>query len=340
VEGDRRFLNWLTGPMFALQAPWDPSASVALGLRMTRCVVAAVAVAFALARAAIGQEAPILQVEAPPELTRQAAAVRSLGEGEWASLLNLVGLTAPGPPVRVVLAPEGSRLAGNVPSWVSGYAVPELDTVVLFPDRVPSYPDRNLETLLHHEIAHLLLARAAGGKPVPRWFNEGTATVAAREWGVEDGARVALATIGRGPRSLFEVDESFSGDGAAASRGYAVSAALVRYLLRRYGDDVVSRILARVSRGAEFDDAVEAATGETLSGFAHGYFGRETFWTTWVPFLTSSTVLWMAITLLALLAIKRRRERDEALREAWAEEERLAAPGVAPPPEDDPHRLN
>jgi hypothetical protein len=48
----------------------------------------------------------------------------------------------------------------------------------------------------------------------------------------------------------------------------------------------------------------------------------------------------MAITLLALLAIKRRRERDEALREAWAEEERLAAPGVAPPPEDDPHRLN
>jgi hypothetical protein len=237
-----------------------------------------------------------------------------------------------------VLAPEGSRLAGNVPSWVSGYAVPELGTVVLFPGRVPSYPDRNLETLLHHEIAHLLLARAAGGNPVPRWFNEGTATVAAREWGVEDGARVALATIGRGPRSLSEVDASFSGDGAAASRGYAVSAALVRYLLRRYGEDAVSRILARVSRGAEFGDAVEATTGETLSGFARGYFGRETLWTTWVPFLTSSTVLWMAITLLALLAIKRRRERDEALREAWAQEERLAAPGGAPPPKDDPHR--
>jgi hypothetical protein len=340
VEGDRRFQTRLAGAAFALQAPWDPSASVTLGLRMTKCLVAAVAVGLALVGSANGQEAPSLAVEAPPELARQAAAVRALEKGEWASLLQLVGLAKPGRPVRVVLAPEGSHLASNVPSWVSGYAVSELDTLVLFPDRVPSYPDRNLETLLHHEVAHLLLARAAGGKPVPRWFNAGTATVAAREWGVEDGARVALATIGRGPRSLPEVDASFSGDGAAASRGYAVSAALVRYLLRRYGEDVVGRILVRVSRGVEFDDAVEAATGETLSGFARGYFGRETFWTTWVPFLTSSTVLWMAITALALLAIKRRRERDEALREAWAEEERLAARSMALSQEDDPHRLN
>lgn len=305
---------------------------------VTKCFLAAMALGFALAAA--GEEAPALVVEAPPDLARQAAAVRALGAGEWTSLQQLVGLTTPGAPIRVVLAPEGSRLARNVPSWVSGYAVPELDTIVLFPSRVPSYPDRNLETLLHHEVAHLLLARAAGGTPVPRWFNEGTATVAAREWGVEDGARVALATIGRGPRSLSDVNAAFSGDTATASRGYAVSAALVRYLLRRYGDETAGRILAGVSRGTGFGEAFEAATGETLSEFARGYFRRETLWTTWVPFVTSSTVLWMVITLLALLAIKRRRERDEALREAWAEEERLSASGEPPRPEDDPQRWN
>jgi hypothetical protein len=302
---------------------------------MTRGFVPAIALLVALAGAAIGQEAPVLRVEAPPELARQAAAVRALEVGEWDSLLHLVGLAAPGAAVRVVLAPEGSRLARNVPSWVSGYAVPELDTVVLFPGRVPSYPDRNLETLLHHEIAHLLLARAAGGRSVPRWFNEGTATVAAREWGIEDGARVAMATIGHGPRSLSEVDTAFSGDTAAASRGYAVSAALLRYLLRRHDEDVVGRILGRVSRGDEFGDAFEAATGETTGEFSRGYFRQETFWTTWVPFVTSTTALWMAITLLALLAIKRRRERDEAQRQAWAEEERLAGSGGAPLQEPD-----
>jgi Peptidase MA superfamily len=322
-----------------------PSASLDLGegVRVDRRFLRGAfgaTVSVGLALAAAGQEAPSLVIEAPPALARQAAAVRALEEGEWTSLLELLGLPNPGPPIRVVLAPEDSRLARNVPSWVSGYAVPELGTVVLFPDRVPSYPDRNLETLLHHEIAHMLLARAAGGRPVPRWFNEGTATVAAREWGVEDGARVVLATIGRGPRSLSDVNAAFSGDTAAASRGYAVSAALVRYLLRRHGEDAVARILARVSRGVAFDDAFEAATGETVGEFARGYFGTETLWTTWVPFVTSTTALWMAITLLALLAIKRRRERDAAIREAWAEEERLAASANVQRPEDEPRSWN
>jgi hypothetical protein len=311
------------------------------GRSVTRLLGAAIAVGVLVFGAASGQVGPSLQVEAPPELAHQAAAVRALETSDWASLFDLVGLAGAGPPVRVVLATERSEAARNVPSWVSGYAVPELGTVVLFPGRVPSYPDRNLETLLHHEIAHLLLARAAGGGAVPRWFNEGVATVAAREWGVEDGARVALATIGRGPRSLSDVNMAFSGDTASASRGYAVSAALVRYLLRRYGEEAVGRILARVSRGAGFDEAFEGTTGENVGTFARGYFGRETLWSTWVPFVTSTTVLWMAITLLALLAIKRRRERDAAIREAWAEEERRVLSADTPPrPEDDPGRWN
>ena len=304
----------------------------------------AVALWCLLAGAALGMpgnEAPVLRIEAPPALARQALAVRSIEEGDWRSVLKLVGLQRPGQPIRMVLAPEGSRLAANVASWVSGYAVPNLDTVVLFPARVPSYPDGNLEALVRHEVAHMLLARAAGGGPVPRWFDEGAATVAAREWGIEDGARVVLATIGRGPRSLSGVDAGFSGDTTAAARSYAVSAALVRYLLRRHGDEAVGRILAGVSRGADFDDAFETATGETVGGFARGYFRKETFWTTWVPFVTSTTALWMAITVLALLAIKRRRERDAELREGWALEENSRGAGAAAPrPEDDPGRWN
>jgi hypothetical protein len=283
----------------------------------------------------------VLQIQAPPSLMRQASAVAALQQGDWESLLKLVGLRTPGPPIRVVLAPENSRLAANVASWVSGYAVPELDTIVLFPARVPSYPDGNLEALVHHEVAHMLLERAAAGGTVPRWFNEGTATVAAREWGIEDGARVVLATIGHGPRTLGELNAGFSGDGAAASRSYAVSAALVRYLLRRHGDEAVARILAGVARGDDFDEAFEAATGENVYAFARAYFRKETFWTTWVPFVTSTTVLWMAITVLALLAIKRRRERDAELREMWALEERARTLGHGSgAPEDDPDRWN
>jgi hypothetical protein len=49
----------------------------------------------------------------------------------------------------------------------------------------------------------------------------------------------------------------------------------------------------------------------------------------------------MAITLLALFAIRRRRERDAALREAWAEEERRNAAVEAQAARDnDPRRWN
>ena len=300
-----------------------------------------IALCLAFAGVASGESSPTIRIEAPPELKGQAAAVRALERGDWDPLLDLVGLDSAGAPIRVVLAPESSPLATRVASWVSGYAVPALDTVVLFPGRVPSYPDRNMESLLRHEIAHVMISRAARGNPLPRWFDEGTATVAAREWGIEDGARAALATIGPGPRSLHDVDAAFSGDGSTASRAYAISAALVRYLLRRHGDTAVGRILARVGKGAEFGDAFEAATGESSGNFARGYFRREALWTAWVPFLTSSTVLWMAITLLALVAIRRRKERDAALRETWAEEERGKAAAEEPTgPDDDPRRWN
>jgi hypothetical protein len=36
----------------------------------------------------------------------------------------------------------------------------------------------------------VLITRAAGGRPVPRWFHEGLAMAAERTWGFEDQARL------------------------------------------------------------------------------------------------------------------------------------------------------
>jgi hypothetical protein len=305
--------------------------------RWPLCCVALVVSAAARAQAV----APALVVEAPPGLARQAAAVDAITPNDLAPVPRLLGLANPGAPIRVVLAGDRSTLALRAPSWVSGYALPPLATIVLFPARVPSYPNRNLETLVRHEVAHVLLGRATGFRRVPRWFDEGVASVAAREWGVEDAARVVLATIGRGPRSLAEVDAAFSAaEGGSAARGYAFAAALVRDLLRRDGETAIARVLAGISAGKDFETAFRAVDGESPAAFARAYFRREALWNTWVPFLTSATALWMAITLLALLAIKRRRTRDAELRAAWAAEDPGRQLEPPRPPEDDPRRWN
>ncbi len=299
------------------------------------------AVLLTLGAAALAATPWEVHIDAPLQYATHAARLRRLAGREFHATAALFGTDLPGE-LRVVLAPEGSELASRAPSWVSGYALPGMATIVLFPARVPSYPDRTLDALFEHELAHLLLDRAARGRPLPRWFHEGLATVAAREWGIEDRARFAVAVLGRRPRSLSELDEGFLGSAAAATRSYALSAALLRHFIDRFGSGFVAETLRAVAAGVSFEEAFRRATGTSPEVAAAVFFRRETLWNTWVPFLTSTTALWMAITLLTLFAIRARRRRDAEIRARWAAEEARGALGSRPslPPEDDPSRLN
>ncbi len=278
------------------------------------------------------RRSPELAVETPPDLAGVAEEVKVIGRGDFSSGLVMTGLMEFSSPIRVVLAPEGSDVSERTPVWISGFADGESRTIVLFPGRVSSYPDDNLKTLVHHEIAHVLVAEAARGRPVPRWLNEGLATVAAREWGIEDRARYAAAVVGRGPRTTAELDLGFAQGGRRVARAYALSGAFVRWLRSEYGEQVTARILELLSRDMRFREAFVRATGDTLEWAEHRFFVREALWHTWVPFLTSSGVLWAAITALAVIAIRRRRTKSAKMRERWDAEEEIVAEREIPTP--------
>ncbi len=264
---------------------------------------------------------PELVVHAPPELEPVAREVRAVGSGDFTAVLTITGQIGFTAPIRVVLAPENSPTARRTPRWIAGFADGAARTVVLFPARVSRYPDDSLVHLLHHEVAHVLVAEAAAGRPVPRWFNEGVATVAAREWGIEDRARYAAAVMFKGPKSGADLDRGFAAGGRQARRSYALSSAFVRWLQREYGAGVTATILSSLARDTGFREAFVRATGTTLERAEHRFFVREAVWHTWVPFLTSSGVLWAAITALALIAIQRRRARSATMRRKWDDED-------------------
>lgn len=274
------------------------------------------------------QVAPRIEVEAPPALAGTAAQLRAIDPARLASVMRLVGLEDPGAPIRVILAPEGSGAATVVPRWVSGYAMGEQGVIVLLPGRVPSYPDSSLTDLLSHEVAHVLVARAAAGRPLPRWFHEGMAMIAGLSWGFDDRSRLTLALLVDRPVSLAELDDRFTGGQGEVNRAYAIAGSFVHDLFDRYGQGVAARILQGVAGGLSFADAFRAATGTPLAAAESAFWDRQTFWYRWVPVLTSSVTLWMIVTLLAVWAMKRRRQRDAALRRIWDEEDerlRLAA---------------
>jgi hypothetical protein len=267
----------------------------------------------------------------PPSANRLAA-----GSRPWVwSVMDLVGLDAPGPDIRVVLAPESSTLAKDAPAWVTGYTDGASNVVVILAERTPSYPDGGLEEVLAHEVAHVLIHRAAGGRRVPRWFDEGLAMLAARTWRWRDQSELAVGLLS-GPRvPLWKLDDLFQGDRRQVEHGYALAGTLVQDLLERYGSAVPRIVLARVAQGDTFDQAIRGATGATLVDVGGAFWERQGALKLWIPVLTSTAVLWFGISVLAIVAGIRKRRQRAAQAKAMEETEIPAAgPDEAPPPDE------
>ena len=268
-------------------------------------------------------ELPRLVIDAPASLERIAEQVRRFPLPPLVTAMRLAGLSHPGPPIQVLLIAENSELARNTPPWISGFADAPRHLVVLFPERSRAYPTNSLETLLHHEIAHILFSRAARGRAVPRWFNEGLALAAERPVGLEDRSRLAWTLLKYGSVSLEALEHLFRDGRDANQRAYIVSSALVRNLLRTYGDTSAGRILSLLGQDQPFDVAFEAITGELLANATNRFWKRQMTWTLWLPLLTGPSFLWGVITLLALYAIGVHRRRRAEQRMLWVEEEQV-----------------
>ena len=277
---------------------------------------------------------PRLQVEGSADLAAEVERLRSLDPSRLVSSMELLGMEDPGPPIRVILRSEQSQAAQNSESWIAGYAYGALSTIVLFPERTPSYPDSSLEELLRHEVAHILISRLASHQPLPRWFNEGMAMIAGGSWSLSDRSRVSIGLIAERKVPFDQLDRNFRRGRRAAAYSYAISEAFARYLMDRYGRKVGGDILAMVALRIPFEDAFRQVTGETLEVAENKFWRRQSFWYRWVPIISSSATLWLVITALALVAMARRRQKDAALRRKWEEEERFLASDDPDPQEE------
>ena len=244
-----------------------------------------------------------------------------MGWPYYSYAMDLAGLAHPGPAIRVYVVPETSELGAQLPSWVSGFANGEMSTIVLFAERVHSYPARAIEDLLVHEVAHILNHRAARGREIPRWFDEGIATIAARTWDIEDRARLIWAVGKKDEFSLDRVNTFFRGNAPTARRGYALSAGFVRDLIQEHGPNAPARILRLVAQDVPFPIAFRQIVTLTPDQAAAAFLERQSMWIRWVPFFTGDLMIWMGISVLAFVAFGVHIRRRRARRRQQAEEE-------------------
>ena len=176
-------------------------------------------------------------------------------------------------PVRVAY-PTGCRL-GLEPA-----------DIVIFPDRVLSYPYDSLESVFRHEIAHLALSARAGGRPMPRWFHVGSAESADAGLGVTGRLRLLLEMTG--DPATADLARLFAANTETMSaRAYGLSGALVADVQRRHGGGTPGAIAARVAGGVPFAQAFELETGVTPDDAARRAWAGYRRWTNLVSVATS-----------------------------------------------------
>jgi Peptidase MA superfamily len=265
--------------------------------------------------------APRLTFEAPPRFAPLVGRLQKMNPQAVTAAMELIGLQATGPSISITLTPEDSEIARQTPFWVSGYALVPSGRIVLFPDRQVSYPHGSLEGLLLHELTHVFVMRITGSRTGPRWFEEGIAMVASGERDLEDRAWGFWIGLTATPSALEDVNRLFSEEPPAVQKAYLLSEALVRYLMTSFGPDMPRRILAERANGISFEEAVQSVTGHSLLEFERNFWAQQTAWRRWIPVVTSSTIVWVAIMLVAWVAFLKQRQRAAAVKRQWEKEE-------------------
>ncbi len=269
----------------------------------------------------MGAVSPQFIIEAPESLEPLATHLKENNTRSLQRIMHFMGLEHPGPPIRVILAPNGSSLAQEAPGWMSGYALSHASTIVLLTDRVLTYPNDSLNDVFLHEIGHILAHRAAGEQPLPRWFDEGLAMMAARAWDLEDRARLVWAMVSGTEISLDELNSLFVSDDTSIRRAYVLAHAFTLDLLEHTRGDVPKQILAKVKQGLPFSEAFAQTTFMTLTHAEEDFWDRQTLWNRWIPVATSSGMVWLTITLLAFWAYTKQQRRSAAIKKQWREDD-------------------
>jgi hypothetical protein len=229
--------------------------------------------------------------------------------------------------VLIAIAPDMRHFrqwAGpGAPEWGVALAFPQSHRVIIQGRTADSDAGDPLETL-RHELAHLALHERLGDRP-PRWFDEGYASVAAREWRRDDVLATNVALALRGAPTFDQLEASFTGGATAAQSAYALSYRAVAELASLDPERGLTLFFRYWESGRNMDAAVRQAFGMTMSGFEREFQSRVRRRYGALALFADLTLVFL-VTGLALLpffvarrARDRRRLRDLLAADAAAE---------------------
>jgi hypothetical protein len=227
--------------------------------------------------------------------------------------------------VRIARTPE--ELAALAPSdapppdYAEGVAYARLRLIIISLVAPHAAEPPLLSEVLRHELAHVALHDAVGGRPVPRWFNEGFAVHASGESSLLRSSTLWKATLSKRLLPMRDLDRTFPASSDLASIAYAQSADFVRFLLRRQDRARFAMFVERLDRGEPFDASLSDAYATDIRRLEFQWRQELSRRYSWVPVFLGGGMLWVgAFVVLGFGYLRRRRDAKRTLAR-WAREE-------------------
>lgn len=178
----------------------------------------------------------------------------------------------------------------------------------------------NIQSVLAHELAHLVLGSYLEGKDIPRWLNEGFAMYESHEMRINHYAIVASAAIRGDLIKLQNLDYAFYAEGAKLDLAYAQSYYLMSYIIGEFGPQKFRRLIDKYVETYNLKTAVKKALGIDFDQFDKGWRAsiKERYFV--VSVFAYSSPVWIMVILAAIIyfIIK---QRNKKIKLKWKIEE-------------------
>ncbi|MEZ4461307.1 MAG: peptidase MA family metallohydrolase [bacterium] len=201
-------------------------------------------------------------------------------------------------------------LENRAPKWAAGLSLSNRSVVIIAMRPAPGAKPDEFETTFHHELVHVALDRAAGGRALPRWFHEGFAVMHADEWSPERSEMLSRAAAQGALMSFGDLTSAFPEHHNSASLAYAQSFHFVREWQTRYGSDVYAKVLSRVRNGEPFHQAFRNVTDDSLmvaeARWLQGLKNASSMWS----MFNDGVLIFFGAAILFLVAWWMRRNRN------------------------------
>ncbi len=232
------------------------------------------------------------------------------------------------PPTKVYIVPSHARMmtlqprGSNIPPWAAAAAFSRKNLILIRSPRLLRGKRKDIVKTAAHEVSHVLLGRAVGGRfVIPRWLNEGFAMYEAGEWGLGETTTMMWVSVTDSFYPFEELTSGFPEKEQEVRIAYLQSISMVSYLLDKYGREDFILFIRRLREHKNLNYALKLTYGMTMRQLETRWHKKVRVTYSWIPIGTSISALWFLFTWLLVVGYIRKRVQARKKLRQWEIEE-------------------